>query len=70
MEMFDELTRANMEVALQRACALLPREKSEHHATRSYVAEKIIEAAQAGTRTLTKLTDVGRQAANELKSVH
>jgi hypothetical protein len=70
MEDFGEPTRANMEVALQRACQMLPPEKAERHETRCYVAQKIIEAAHNGSRTLTKLTDVGRQAAIELKSSH
>lgn len=68
MDQFDELTRANMQVALERACALLPSAMSELHAARSNLAQCLIDAAQQGRRTLAELTEAGRQAVDELNS--
>lgn len=65
---FDEKTRANMEVALDRACSSLPPDLIEAHEARSKIALVIEEAAKGGERTLTGLTSVGRQAAKKVKT--
>lgn len=70
LEDFSEATRANIEVALTRACTLLPDDKAMTHKARSYVAQHILAAAHQGDRTLTKLTEAGRQAVIQLKSAH
>ena len=46
---FDERVVANMDVALDRACRLLP-EKMADHSARKFVAEKIIECAKIRAR--------------------
>ena len=61
---FDERTAADMEVALERACQRLPTDKQDH-ATRRFIAERIIDAARKGHRTLA-LTAAGVQALTQL----
>jgi hypothetical protein len=61
---FDRRTMANMEVALERACLLLPA-GSEHNARR-IVASKIIECANRGDASLSRLTEAGYTAAMQL----
>jgi hypothetical protein len=62
---FDSRTRANMEVALERACLLLPA-GAEQHENRRYVASRILKCAEGGDITLTGLTDAGERGAHEL----
>ena len=62
---FDERTLANMEVALERACGLL-KQGSEQHEARKHIAEKILERARRGDRTLHGLTQAGYRAAAEI----
>ena len=62
---FDSRTIANMEVALERACPLLPT-GSEKHRARRIIASKIIECATGGDATLSRLTEVGYAAAMQL----
>ena len=64
-EEFDKKTFAAMELALERACRFLPLRLPEHE-TRKFVAEKIIECAKNGNKTLAGLTEVGRRAVHEL----
>jgi hypothetical protein len=66
----DDRTRANMEAALERACALLPPDRAGRHTVRCYIAESIFEAVRGGQRTLTRLTVAGRQAATDLATAH
>jgi hypothetical protein len=61
---FDRRTIANMEVALERACLLLPT-GSENGARRT-IASKIIECANRGDATLSRLTEAGYAAAMQL----
>ena len=68
-ERFDARTLANMEVALERACAILSVEREQHEARR-HVAKRILARAQRGDRTLDGLTEAGRVAATELCAVH
>jgi hypothetical protein len=64
----DARTRANMEVALQRACEFLDSERSEEHTAREQVARGILRAVHLGERTLTELTRAGRAAALQARS--
>ena len=64
-ERFDQRTLANMEVALERACAVLAL-GSEQHEARRHIATRIVERAESGDRTLRGLTEAGRAAASEL----
>ena len=54
---FDSRTRANMEVALDRACSRHP--DGERHEVRKQIAEKIRQCARDGDVTLTGLTAAG-----------
>jgi hypothetical protein len=64
-EDFDSRTIANMEVALERACKMLPI-GAEQHEYRRYLARSILACAQRGDTTLGGLTEAGRVAASEL----
>jgi len=54
-----------MEVALERACLLLPTDGEKHRARR-VIAGKIIECANRGSATLSTLTEAGYAAAMQL----
>lgn len=58
---FDERTVANMEVALERACAKLPPNRNDH-ATRKFIAEQIIACARAGETSLGELSAAAMKA--------
>jgi hypothetical protein len=62
---FDSRTRANMDVALERACALLPA-AAEQHENRRYIASRILKCAEGGDATLGGLTEAAERAAQEL----
>jgi len=62
---FDRRTIANMEVALERACLLLPT-GGEKHRVRRMIAGKIIECASRGEASLSRLTETGCAAAMQL----
>jgi 16S rRNA G1207 methylase RsmC len=62
---FDSRTRANMDAALERACALLPT-GAEQHENRRYIAGQILKCAEGGDVTLSGLTEAGGRAAREL----
>jgi hydroxyethylthiazole kinase-like sugar kinase family protein len=62
---FDRPIIAKMEVALERACLLLPTGSDEHDARR-LVASKIIECAKRGNTSLTDLTEAGCAAASQV----
>jgi hypothetical protein len=64
-ESFDSRTLADMEVALERTCKILPA-GGEEHAARRHIASKILKCARRGGVTLGALTKAGRVAANEL----
>lgn len=66
---FDDRTRANMEVALERACRILAA-GSEQHEARRHIASQILECARRGHTTLGKLTKAGVIAATELCATH
>ncbi len=67
IEEFDQRTFANMEVALERACRLLPND-ADSHETRSYVAARLLVCARAGNKTLHGLTRAARQAVADLQN--
>ncbi|WP_057857127.1 hypothetical protein [Bradyrhizobium lablabi] len=62
---FDRRTIANMEVALDRACLLLPT-GGEKHRARRIIAGKIIECATRGEASVSRLTEAGYAAAMQL----
>jgi hypothetical protein len=55
---FDARTLANMTVALERICEQRP--DGEDHTVRRRVAQRIIQCAKAGKRTLAALTKAGK----------
>ena len=62
-----ESSRANMEVALERACSDLP-DDMQGHSARKFVAKRIIDCAKRGDATLTELIATGKRAVVELLS--
>jgi hypothetical protein len=62
---FNRRTIANMEVALDRACLLLATDGEKHRARR-IIARKIIECANRGETSLSRLTEAGCSAAMQL----
>ena len=62
---FDTRTLANMEVALERACALL-KDNRERHEARRRIASAILRCARGGDITLNGLTEAARAAASRL----
>lgn len=66
MQSFDARTLANMEVALERACATLG-SVAEKHKARRHIANKIIRCAKSGARTLEALSEAGRVASTKFR---
>jgi hypothetical protein len=66
-EAFDRRTIANMEVALERACLVLPT-GGEKHRARRIIAGKIIECANRGETSLSRLSEAAYAAAMQLGS--
>ncbi len=58
--------QANLDVALEDVCRELP--NGGDHESRKFVAEQLIDAAQAGLVTLDDLTAVARRALLHLKN--
>ena len=65
MTKLDERTIANMEIVLENVCRGLPRSGGDH-ATRKYVAQKLVQAAKKGNTTPGGLEAVGRRALREI----
>jgi hypothetical protein len=65
MTKLDERTIANMDIVLENVCRGLPNSGGDH-ATRKYVARKLIQAAKKGNATLGGLEAVGRRALQEI----
>lgn len=63
---FDSQTVTKMEIALERACRMLPG-AGEEHSVRRHIATKILKCAEMGNQTLEELTEAGTAAANELR---
>src|SRR4051812_8475655 len=66
-ESFDRRTLANMEIALERACAVLSTGSDKHRARR-HIASRIVRCAESGNRTLGGLTAAAMAAAQELRA--
>jgi hypothetical protein len=66
-EQFSSRTLANMEVALEQACKLLPA-GAEQHENRRYIAIRILKCAEGGDTGLGSLTEAATRAANELRA--
>jgi len=56
---FDDRTLANMSVALERVCQQRP--DGEDHRVRRRIAQRIIQCAKIGKKTLAALTRAGKQ---------
>jgi hypothetical protein len=69
VDSFDSRTLACMELALERACKVLP-QGSERHDVRSHIAREILACAELGDRTLASLITAGMVAASELCLTH
>jgi hypothetical protein len=65
MTKLDGRTIADMEIVLENVCRGLPNSGGDH-ATRKYVARKLIQAAKKGNTTLGGLESVGRRALQEI----
>ena len=66
---FDSQTLTKMEVALERACRMLP-VGGEEHPVRRHIATKILECAENDHHTLDELTEAATAAANEVRLAH
>ncbi|AND91527.1 MULTISPECIES: hypothetical protein [Bradyrhizobium] len=64
MTELSERTKANMDVVLEETCRQLPH--GGDHDSRKFIAERLIEAAQAGHSTLGELGIVARRALAEI----
>ena len=65
MTKLDGRTVADMDIVLENVCRGLPNSGGDH-ATRKYVAQKLIQAAKKGNTTLGGLEAVGRRALQEI----
>jgi hypothetical protein len=63
MKALDDRTKANLDVALEEACRPLPH--GGDHELRRQIAEKLIESAIQGNKTLAGLNEVARGALAE-----
>jgi hypothetical protein len=64
-ESFDRRTLSKMEIALERACLILPA-GCDKHEVRRIIAGKILECAHRGDKTLSDLTAAGYAAVTQL----
>ncbi|PDT88806.1 hypothetical protein CO669_18810 [Bradyrhizobium sp. Y36] len=60
MKALDDRTIANLDVALEEACRSLPH--GGDHEIRREVAQKLLDSAIQGNRTLSGLTEIARAA--------
>jgi hypothetical protein len=63
---FDRRTVTEMEIALTRACEVLPRDLDSHE-NRSYIAKQIIKRVNAGERTFGGMVAAGMAAVEEMR---
>ncbi|UQR62372.1 hypothetical protein LRP30_37385 [Bradyrhizobium sp. C-145] len=63
MTELDDRTMANLDVVLDEVCRSLPH--GGDHELRKQIAEKLLESAKNGNRTLAALTEVGKAALAE-----
>ncbi|BBO02000.1 MULTISPECIES: hypothetical protein, partial [Bradyrhizobium] len=64
MTQIDERTMANLDVVLEEICRSLPH--GGDHELRKAIAQKLLDSALQGNRTLGELTDVARAALAEM----
>ncbi len=64
MDEFDDRTRANMDVVLEEICREMAH--GGDHASRKFIAERLLESAREGRGSLTELNSVARRALLEL----
>jgi hypothetical protein len=67
MQKFDERTTANIDVVLNNICRDLPNSGGDH-ASRKFIAKKLVRAAQRGERNLGTLEAVARRALQKLSA--
>jgi hypothetical protein len=60
MTQLDDRTKANLDVVLEEVCRPLPH--GGDHQLRKAIANKLLEAAMNGNRTIGALTEVARAA--------
>jgi hypothetical protein len=65
MTKLDKRIIVSMEIVLENVCRGLPNSGGDH-ATRKYVAQKLVQAAKKGNTTLDGLEAVGRRALQEI----
>ena len=63
MTQLDDRTKANLDVVLEEVCRPLPH--GGDHQLRKTIANKLLEAAMNGNRTIGALTEVARAALAE-----
>jgi hypothetical protein len=66
-DQFSRRTLHEMELALERACAMRP-DLFVRHQSRKFVAQRIMDAALGKSPPMDELTAVGRQAVADLAS--
>jgi hypothetical protein len=64
--MVDKRTILEMEIALTKACEVLPREL-DNHKNRCFVAKKILKRVNAGERTFGGMVSAGMGAVETLR---
>lgn len=64
MKKVDERTIANMEVALEQVCRVMPH--GGDHATRKLIARKLLHGARHGTSNLGDFILIARTALSEI----
>jgi hypothetical protein len=64
MDDFDEQTRTNMDVVLEEICQEM--KHGGEHASRKFIAQRLIESAREGRGSLAELNSVARRALLEL----
>jgi hypothetical protein len=64
MDEFDERTKGNMDVILEEICREMTH--GGDHASRKFIADRLIECAREGRTSLTELNSAARRALLEL----
>jgi hypothetical protein len=60
----DDRTRANLDVALEEVCRVMPH--GGNHAVRKKIAAKLLKSARQGNTTLGGLSEVARKALEDV----
>ena len=67
LDSFDRQTLAKMEIALERACGVVPT-SSQKHRSRRYIAKRIIKCESGGNRDLDSLRRSAIAAAEQMNA--